>query len=223
MQNDVNKRIRPDASELLLLFATITDELGRYKCVVEVCLFGSLAYNKQDSLSDIDIMVSLRSPSDESAYMVGALAKRIPILCHRPFVNTHPHSGRYWFKDQSPFHKLDLSFHSQDQLKSEVNRLQTLGYTCRTIKGNKLYETNRIEPFTWAYTPLQEMIADNLHRLERIYKRYARSGEGKEELYNELKTVTKALNTSTPTSQEEKAYWKLGTLYKEIVEREVRL
>ena len=71
--------------------------------------FGSIATNRFDAFSDIDLVV--RCPRDAENLVVAGLDAALGMTLFRPFTAVRRPSGRYWFEGVSPFLRLDLSFH----------------------------------------------------------------------------------------------------------------
>lgn len=83
--------------------------------VERVMAFGSLAVDRCDAYSDVDWLVAVDQP-DAAWQVVDAIRQDMPVLFYRKFSSDRQPAGRYWFKDQSPMTRLDVSFHSPDAL-----------------------------------------------------------------------------------------------------------
>ncbi|MFG0248678.1 MAG: nucleotidyltransferase domain-containing protein [Phycisphaeraceae bacterium JB051] len=80
-------------------------------------MFGSLAAGKADQYSDVDMLVAVDTP--EAAWDIAwKIRQTLPVLFYRMFSSDRQPAGRYWFKDESPLTRLDISFHSPDSLQA---------------------------------------------------------------------------------------------------------
>lgn len=70
--------------------------------------FGSIAKGTADDLSDADLIVCCDHAA--ATRFRTALHETLGVALYRPFDSREP-SGRYWFKELSPYAKLDVSFH----------------------------------------------------------------------------------------------------------------
>jgi len=102
--------------------------LTTLRCVDEVGVFGSVAANQWDEWSDIDLLIACEAPAQTGAAIIAEINARIPIICYRPFSVMEFPNGRYWFRDHSPFHKLDISFYEHTNWGKVVHDHQQQGY-----------------------------------------------------------------------------------------------
>ena len=87
----------------------IEEILGRTSGVSRAAYFGSIASRKVDALSDIDLVV--RCEGGAANLVVRDFHRTLCVVLYRPFTVGRSPSGRYWFRDVSPFLRLDVSFH----------------------------------------------------------------------------------------------------------------
>ena len=80
--------------------------------VRRIASFGSVAACRTDAWSDLDLFVvcaDVRRTAWLAAYAIRA-AK--PVVFYRMFTGVQQPSGRYWFADEPPFTRLDVSFYT---------------------------------------------------------------------------------------------------------------
>ncbi|MCE5322081.1 nucleotidyltransferase domain-containing protein [bacterium] len=92
----------------------IISALRAVTSVEAVALFGSLAEGRTDMWSDVDMWVACRDVETTQWTAAAAIHEAKLVLYYRPFTLVRQPSGRYWFVDESPFQKLDISFHSRE-------------------------------------------------------------------------------------------------------------
>lgn len=199
------------ATEILALFRSGGN-------VSKVCVFGSIASGSWDEWSDIDLAVGCGEPDSYGPFLAGLLGARFPILCHRPFSGQPAPSGRFWFRDQSPFHKLDVSFHTDRALESVISRLSTDSIPVLVHDANADTENNTCGPFRWTFSATQRLAANVLHRVSRCHRRSVRTGEAVEELGREMQALQGFMGSHTPASPQEEAYWELARRTAALVE-----
>src|SRR3954470_4293230 len=77
--------------------------------------FGSVAAGDADEWSDLDLLVWCELP-EQTAWLAAAAIRSIKrVAFYRMFTGVSQPSGRYWFCNESPFHRLDVSFHSPEE------------------------------------------------------------------------------------------------------------
>ncbi len=72
--------------------------------------FGSIAAGCADQWSDLDLLVSCEAPEHTAWLAAAAIRSRKRVAFYRMFTGVSQPSGRYWFYNESPFHRLDVSF-----------------------------------------------------------------------------------------------------------------
>jgi len=99
-------------SHITRIKGELVTALSVLTCVRRIDSFGSVAVGRADQWSDLDLLVSCEHV-ERTAWLAAAAirsAKRVPFF--RAFSGVAQPSGRYWFDDESPFHRLDVSFYS---------------------------------------------------------------------------------------------------------------
>jgi hypothetical protein len=97
---------------LQTLLKDLIASLSLLTCVRQIDTFGSIAVGTWDPWSDIDLLVSCDMP-EQTAWLASAIIRSTrPVAFYRMFTGVPQPSGRYWFGGESPFHRLDVSFHS---------------------------------------------------------------------------------------------------------------
>jgi hypothetical protein len=86
--------------------------LSAISSVRNIDSFGSVAAGCADQWSDLDLLVSCEVPEQTAWLAVAAIRSAKPVAFYRMFTGVAPPSGRYWFCNESPFHRLDITFHS---------------------------------------------------------------------------------------------------------------
>src|SRR5207248_11234760 len=74
--------------------------------------FGSIAAGRGDQWSDLDLLVSCEMPEQTAWLAAAAIRSTKCVAFYRMFSSVSQPSGRYWFCNESPFHRLDVTFHS---------------------------------------------------------------------------------------------------------------
>lgn len=87
-------------------------------CVRRIALFGSLAENRADRWSDVDIRVACDNVESSRWTASTAIRSAFSVLYYRKFTAVEPPAGRYWFVGESPFHRLDIGFISMDEYQA---------------------------------------------------------------------------------------------------------
>lgn len=109
MQNDL---VYPDAARPLALMEEVKAVLTQLLCVSHLYLFGSLAENRWDRWSDVDMLVV--TPTKQHIWEIwGVLHQAKPVLHHHPLSAAEPfgvHILGNVFVGESVFHCLDLNF-----------------------------------------------------------------------------------------------------------------
>jgi hypothetical protein len=81
-------------------------------CVRRIDSFGSVAVGRADQWSDLDLLVSCELVERTAWLATAAIRSAKRVAFYRAFTGVAQPSGRYWFEDESPFHRLDISFYS---------------------------------------------------------------------------------------------------------------
>lgn len=77
--------------------------------------FGSTATGRTDEWSDIDLVVQGDSAAGDR--FVRRLHDLLGVVLYRPFSLDRPPAGRYWFREGSPFRRLDVSFYGSEDYR----------------------------------------------------------------------------------------------------------
>lgn len=101
--NSAASGIRRIRDELIAALSMLT-------CVRRVDSFGSVAAGSDDPWSDLDLIVSCEGPECTQWLAAAAIRSTKQVAFYRMFSGTAQPSGRYWFCNESPFHRLDVSF-----------------------------------------------------------------------------------------------------------------
>lgn len=86
--------------------------LSRLSTVRRIASFGSLAEGRSDRWSDVDLFVGCDDIASSPWIAAAAIRAAKPVCFYRMFTGVAQPSGRYWFADESPFHRIDISFYS---------------------------------------------------------------------------------------------------------------
>ena len=104
----------------------IVDLLAAVPMVAAVSLFGSLAEERADAWSDVDLHVACMSEAGRWAAAAAIRAGK-PVEFYRTFTGGIQPSGRYWFTDESPFQKIDISFFTLAEYREKQAHPLVLG------------------------------------------------------------------------------------------------
>jgi predicted nucleotidyltransferase len=107
-------------AKLAELLREIVTTLSQLTCVRSIHSFGSVAIGTSDQWSDLDLLVEC-ADVDKTPWRAAAAIRALkPVLFYRMFSGVPQPSGRYWFCDESPFLRLDVSFHSTAEHRGVV-------------------------------------------------------------------------------------------------------
>jgi predicted nucleotidyltransferase len=95
--------------------------------VRDMALFGSLAEGRADCWSDVDLCVACDDVERTQWIAAAAIRAAHPVLFYRMFSNVAQPAGRYWLFPESPFHQIDLSFHSPAAYQVRINQPTFMG------------------------------------------------------------------------------------------------
>jgi hypothetical protein len=88
--------------------------LSAITSVRKIDSFGSVATGCADQWSDLDLLISCEVPERAAWLAAAAIRSTKPVAFYRMFTGVAQPSGRYWFCNESPFHRLDVTFHSPE-------------------------------------------------------------------------------------------------------------
>lgn len=114
--------IVPDRSDRAIperIASSVEKALSDCPAVGRVALFGSLATDEHDGLSDIDLIAEV---ADENGAWTASAALRaaLPVQYVRSFTGFSLPSCRHWLAGESPFHQVDLSFDTPDAFDAKI-------------------------------------------------------------------------------------------------------
>lgn len=89
----------------------VVSALSRLSTVRRIASFGSLAEGRSDRWSDVDLFVACEDIASSPWVAAAAIRAAKPVCFYRMFTGVAQPSGRYWFADESPFHRIDISFY----------------------------------------------------------------------------------------------------------------
>jgi predicted nucleotidyltransferase len=118
----------PDAGGPEQLVRSVVAALQPLPAVRAIALFGSLAEGRGDRWSDVDMLVACDRVEATCWEAAAAIRAAKPVLYYRVFTAAEQPSGRYWFAEESPFHKLDVSFHTLEDHLSCYRDCARLGH-----------------------------------------------------------------------------------------------
>lgn len=95
----------------------VREVLAGLPVVHRIALFGSLAEERADAWSDIDMIAVCENPWAA----VKAICSAKPIVFYRKFSAMEQPSGRYYFAGESPLHRLDISFESVEGYQARLD------------------------------------------------------------------------------------------------------
>ena len=120
--------MQTDAKDLERIRDEMVAALSAISCVRAVDSFGSLASGSADRWSDLDLLVACEAPEQTAWLAAGAIRAAKQVAFFRMFTGVKQPSGRYWFDGESPFHKLDISFHRLDERQAVASSGVRLGH-----------------------------------------------------------------------------------------------
>jgi predicted nucleotidyltransferase len=94
----------------------VVGALAQLSAVREIASFGSMAEGRADVWSDVDLLVACEDVGRAAWLAAAAIRAAKPVLYYRMFTGVAQPSGRYWFEDEEPFNRLDVSFYSAPDL-----------------------------------------------------------------------------------------------------------
>jgi hypothetical protein len=100
------------ASHAYRIREEIVSALSQLSSVRRIASFGSVAEGRADAWSDLDLLVACEDVCRAAWYAAAAIRAAKPVVFYRMFTGVPQPSGRYWFAGETPFNRLDVSFHS---------------------------------------------------------------------------------------------------------------
>lgn len=124
----IERLLYPNPQILRHLAAGVAAALGKVRSVRRIALFGSLAEDRADCWSDIDMFVGCEDVAATQWSAAAAIRTARPVLFYQTFSTAEQPSGRYWFVGESPFHKLDITFLSREEYETRRGDMTLNGY-----------------------------------------------------------------------------------------------
>lgn len=124
----INPILYPNPSNPQRIADEVLSVLTGMPCVRRVAIFGSLAENRADRWSDIDMHVVCDGVEANAWAAALAITSAKPVLFYRKFGTREQPSGRYWFAGESPFNRLDISFICEDDYQSYLDDNNYFGH-----------------------------------------------------------------------------------------------
>lgn len=118
----------PDIAGPTRIASEVCSVLSELPFVHRISLFGSLAEDRADGWSDVDMMVACDNVEVNAWVAAKSICLAKPILYYRKFSAREQPLGRYWFVDESPFNRLDISFESPEDYQSRLENPEISGY-----------------------------------------------------------------------------------------------
>lgn len=134
--------VYPDAASPSRIADEIMSVLSELPSVRRVALFGSLAENRADCWSDVDMYVACSNVEINAWVASSTIISAKPITYYRKFSTVQEPSGRYWFVGESPFNRLDVSFITMEDYQSYLENPVLLGYK---ITSREVYTSDSDE------------------------------------------------------------------------------
>lgn len=149
----------------------------------------------------MDMLVACDDPSIEKWELASVIRAVKPVLYYRPFSTAEQPCGRYWFADESPFQKIDISFESADEYTACLNGGSKLGFAIKTLE---VYKRSGLAPYAFKdikgeplyINEVEQKIANNIYRSLRSLKHCFR-GDMDNRGFDELLAAEKDLLRDT--------------------------
>lgn len=108
--------------------------LSELPCIRRIALFGSLAENRADRWSDVDMQVVCDDVEHNRWVASTVIVSAFPVLYYRRFTAVDPPAGRYWFVGESPFHRVDIGFISMDEYEAYKENREYYGHDITLVE-----------------------------------------------------------------------------------------
>ncbi|MHB1456709.1 MAG: nucleotidyltransferase domain-containing protein [Armatimonadota bacterium] len=173
--NQETKKLERIADEVISALKTVPS-------VRAIALFGSLAAEKADSWSDVDMLVACDDVEASKWIAASALRDAKKVLFYRPFTTAMQPFGRYWFVGESPFHKIDISFDSVEEYEGFLQGKDRRGceiVTREVYRRTTQYtnESNHIPPFPLTIGEYEQEVGSYIYRSLCSLKSVLRGGD----------------------------------------------
>jgi hypothetical protein len=171
---------KPDAAQRLC--NKLLEHLRPLPCIEQIAVFGSLADHSSDALSDVDLFVICPEPTQDAWPIIATIRAHMPVLFYRMFSSDSQPAGRYWFADESPLTRLDISFHTPEQFEQLNNTKMYLG---SSVQIRTLYRssqpacppccaTNSVPQQQLLVPEYENMLGEYIYRILRAIKHVLR-------------------------------------------------
>jgi predicted nucleotidyltransferase len=175
----IKQWVHPEAGAAARVVQSVTAALSALPFVRRIGVFGSLADRTDDRWSDVDMFVACDDVERMRWSAADAIRRTKPVLFYRMFSSNGQPAGRYWFVDESPFQKLDVSFHDLDR----YDRLCRTGeYMGSSVNTREVYAcdaghpaTSPVSPSPLEITSRETEIGSWIYRLLRSIKARCRN------------------------------------------------
>lgn len=182
--------------------------LSRLSTVRRIASFGSLAEGGSDRWSDTDLFVACDDIAASPWIAAAAIRAAKPVCFYRMFTGVAQPSGRYWFADESPLHRIDISFYCvadyidvcRDGLK-HGHPVTTREEYSATVAANLMRDQSLFGPATAAIIQPHETEAGRClyFHLEAVKQRM-RGGPAKRDVRETYAALARAIEQSEGAS-----------------------
>lgn len=118
----VENLVHPDPDSPLRLQNELVQILQELPFVQLIRLGGSIVEGRSDRWSDVDMWIGCENVAKTQWSAAASLRNEKPVRFFRRFTGSVQPSGRYWLDNESAFHKVDISFHSLDEMDALRDR-----------------------------------------------------------------------------------------------------
>lgn len=196
--------VHPDPEGPERIMNEIVTILADLPTVHSIGVFGSLARKNSDRWSDIDMLVGCENLHSTEWQAADAIRSAKSVLYYRKFSLLEPPSGRYWFDSESPFHRIDISFHTVEEFQSYLIEPVRYGHD---LTLREVYRSNATLPFVDSLIneyhrrvidPAEQETGLWIYRLIERTKAHMRGGRTIEDLISTGDTLRNHLSNLSP-------------------------
>lgn len=127
--------------------------LSAISSVRNIDSFGSVAAGSADQWSDLDLLVSCDMPERAAWLAAAGIRSTKRVAFYRMFTGISQPSGRYWFHDESPFHRLDVTFYSSTEHKAVCRSGVRSGHPVRLRSEYSAHLPADLSADSYLYSP----------------------------------------------------------------------
>src|SRR5690606_8434699 len=109
----------PDAAAPRRIATAVVDALATCRAVSRVAVFGSIAEDRDDRYSDIDVFCAVEG-EDGAWQAAQALRRELPPRWQWCFGGVDAPSGRHWLIGESLFDSVDLAYDTPEEFDDKV-------------------------------------------------------------------------------------------------------